>query len=204
MRIPKTLYVIADGGRVRYIERVGPGRFNTFRKFVSVHMHEKAAELSPGKPGRVHESMGAARHAIAQKINPRDKVEAEFIRVIAEDLRQSIGIDRFVVSGRNPGLRLPAIAALRELLEQATEPTEAARAVRVDLMGRASGRTASRLRGRRRRTVGEHSEHDRKERHQDPSHATAGARAPRLRSADGAAEPAEYLVQQPHASLHPS
>jgi len=87
MRIPKTLYVIADGGRVRYIERVGPGRFNTFRKFVSVHMHEKAAELSPGKPGRVHESMGAARHAIAQKINPRDKVEAEFIRVIAEDLR---------------------------------------------------------------------------------------------------------------------
>ena len=99
MRIPKTLYVIADGGRVRYIERVGPGRFNTFRKFVSVHLHEKAAELSPGKPGRVHESIGAARHAIAPKIDPRDKIEAEFIRIIAEDLRNDdmmAGFDNLV------------------------------------------------------------------------------------------------------------
>jgi len=95
MRVPKTLYIIADGGRGRYVERTGPGQFGTFRKFVSAHMHEKASKLSHDRPGRVHESVGTTRHAIAAKIDPRDKIETAFIRSIADDLREDSSIDGF-------------------------------------------------------------------------------------------------------------
>lgn len=95
MRVPKTLYIVADGGRVRYIERTGPGHFSTFRKFASAHMHEKASELSDDRPGRVRESVGAARHALAAKVDPRNKVEAAFIRSVAEDLREDVTIGKF-------------------------------------------------------------------------------------------------------------
>lgn len=95
MRVPKTLYIIADDGRVRYIERTGPGHFSTFRKFASAHMHEKASELSDDRPGRVCESVGTARHALAAKVDPRTKVEAAFIRSVAEDLREDVTIGKF-------------------------------------------------------------------------------------------------------------
>ena len=95
MRVPKTLYIIADGGRGRYVQRTGPGQFSTFRKFVSAHMHEKASELSHDRPGRVRESVGFTRHAIAAKIDPRDKVETAFIRSLAEDLGKDSTIAGF-------------------------------------------------------------------------------------------------------------
>ena len=47
MRVPRTLYIIADGGRVRYIERIGPNHFKTFRKFVSAHIHADNGERGP-------------------------------------------------------------------------------------------------------------------------------------------------------------
>lgn len=95
MHMPKTLYVIADGGRVRYVERTGPGHFNTFRKFISGHMHEKASELGRDRPARVQESATTARHGIERRTTPRDKVEHEFIRQIATDLRGDSAIDDF-------------------------------------------------------------------------------------------------------------
>jgi len=88
MRVPKTLYIVADGGRVRYVERTGPGHFMTIRKFVSAHIHEKSSALTRDKPARVHESAAAARHAIAARLDPRDKVECAFIQSIADDLRE--------------------------------------------------------------------------------------------------------------------
>lgn len=99
MRMPRTLYLIADGGRVRYVERTGPARFNTFRKFVSAHMHEKSSELSRDRPSRVRESATNARHAIEPRLKPRDKVEIDFIRTIAADLTTDgtlAGFDMFV------------------------------------------------------------------------------------------------------------
>ena len=95
MRMPKTLYLIADGGRVRYVERTGPGHFTTFRKFVSALMHEKASGLGRDRPARVQESATAARHGIEPKINPRDKIELEFIQAIATDLREDQTIGDF-------------------------------------------------------------------------------------------------------------
>lgn len=86
MRVPRTLYIVADGGRVRYVERAGSGHFITIRKFVSAHIHEKSSALGRGKPARVHESTASIRHAISARIDQRDKVESAFIQSIAADL----------------------------------------------------------------------------------------------------------------------
>ncbi|WP_162918343.1 host attachment protein [Taklimakanibacter deserti] len=93
--MPRTLYLIADGGRVRYVERTGPGHFTTFRKFVSAHMHEKASALGRDRPARVQESMTATRHGIEPRIKPRDKIELEFIEAIAADLREDETVGDF-------------------------------------------------------------------------------------------------------------
>lgn len=95
MHVPKTLYLIVDGGRARYVERTGPGHFNTFRKFVSAHIHEKASELTRDRPARVQESAMTARHSIAPRGDPRDKIELRFVQAIAADLREDNTIDRF-------------------------------------------------------------------------------------------------------------
>lgn len=117
MRMPKTLYLIADGGRVRYVERTGPGHFNTFRKFVSAHIHEKASELLRDRPARVQESATTTRHGIERKINPRDKIEQKFIQEVAADLRDDKTIGGFdnVVIVAPPKL----LSVLRESLPQA-------------------------------------------------------------------------------------
>jgi protein required for attachment to host cells len=117
MRMPKTLYLIADGGRVRYVERTGPGHFNTFRKFVSAHIHEKGWELLRDRPARVQESATTARHGIERKVNPRDKIEHKFIKEIAADLRDDKTMDGF----DNLVIVAPAklLNVLRESLPQA-------------------------------------------------------------------------------------
>jgi len=50
MPVPRTLYLIADGGRVRYVERAGSGHFRTFRNALSAHMHDKTSEFGHDKP----------------------------------------------------------------------------------------------------------------------------------------------------------
>src|SRR5262249_17953333 len=100
MHMPKTLYLIADGGRVRYVERTGPGHFNTFRKFVSAHIHEKTSELLRDRAPRVQESATTARHGIERRIDPRDKIEQSFIKEVARDLQDDKtlgGFDNVVI-----------------------------------------------------------------------------------------------------------
>jgi protein required for attachment to host cells len=95
MRMPKTLYLIADGGRVRYVERIGPGHFNTFRKFVSAHIHDKASELVRDRQARVQESATGSRHGVEPRIKPRDKIELKFIQTITADLGKDDTIGDF-------------------------------------------------------------------------------------------------------------
>lgn len=100
MHTPRTLYLIADGGRARYVECTGPGRFTTIRKFESPHIHEKSSSLGHNKPARVQESAAPARHGIEARIDARDKVEADFVRSIADDLGRDAAVkdyDKLVV-----------------------------------------------------------------------------------------------------------
>ncbi|QIG48899.1 host attachment protein [Nordella sp. HKS 07] len=101
MPVPRTLYILADGGRARYIERIGPGRFSTFRDLACAHRHDTSPELTRGRPGRVRES---ATNATA------------FLRSIAEDLVAHKRIGDF------DNLVLAAPARLQNILLDALTP----------------------------------------------------------------------------------
>lgn len=106
MHTPRTLYIVTDGGRARYIERVGPAQFSTFRNFVSAHLHEKAV-LVRDSLGRVRETATTARLS---------KIESAFIRSLAEDLsdnERTGGFDNMVVV---------APARLQKILRDALAP----------------------------------------------------------------------------------
>lgn len=124
MRTPKTLYIVADGGRARYIQRTGPEHFTTLHDFISAHIHDKAASLTRRKPARVQESASSARHAIAERVAPRDKVEAAFIQSIADDLRERNVLKEF------DNLVIVAPARLRKILCQSLPPQAATKLVK--------------------------------------------------------------------------
>ena len=62
MPVPRTLYLIADGGRVRYVERAGPGHFRTFLDALSAHMHDKTSEFGHGARHRHNLSTVTTRY----------------------------------------------------------------------------------------------------------------------------------------------
>lgn len=121
MRIPKTLYVVADGGRARYIEQTGTGRFTTVRSIESAQMHVKSSELSRDRPPRVQESATPVRHAVEKKISPRDKIEMKFMKAIAQDLSEDKAI------GNYDNLVLVAPARLQKVLRESLATALAAK-----------------------------------------------------------------------------
>ena len=60
MKKPRLWYVIADGGRARFVERDEDGAFRTLSSFVSTELHTSAHELGRDRPGRVKESASSA------------------------------------------------------------------------------------------------------------------------------------------------
>ena len=63
MKKPRLWYVIADGGRARFVERDEEGAFRTLSIFVSTELHKSAHELGRDRPARVKESASPARSA---------------------------------------------------------------------------------------------------------------------------------------------
>ena len=61
MKKAKLWYVIADGGRARFVERDEEGAFRTLSSFVSTELHKSAHELGRDRPARVKESASPAR-----------------------------------------------------------------------------------------------------------------------------------------------
>ena len=53
MKKAKIWYVIADGGRARFVERDERGAFRTVSSFVSTELHAKASDLGRDRPARV-------------------------------------------------------------------------------------------------------------------------------------------------------
>ncbi|QIG48931.1 host attachment protein [Nordella sp. HKS 07] len=125
MRAPKTLYIVADGGRVRYIERTILGHFTTFRTFVSAHIHDKSSALTRRKPARVQESATSARHAITAKLDPRDKIESAFIQSIADDLRKNNTLEHY------DNLVIVAPARLQHLISDSLSPAHASKLIKT-------------------------------------------------------------------------
>jgi hypothetical protein len=64
MKKAKIWYVIADGGRARFVERDEKGVFRTVSSFVSTALHAKSSDLGRDRPARVMESATTGRSAV--------------------------------------------------------------------------------------------------------------------------------------------
>lgn len=120
MKKQRTLFVIADGGRVRFVEkRVGEMVFDTVKEAESPVVHEPARHLGSDRPGRSHESSGSARHAVQPRHDPHMAGKIDFLRGVGEELntaRRRGEFDHLVLIA--PG---KALGHLVEALDTETE-----------------------------------------------------------------------------------
>lgn len=90
MKQQKAWYVIADGGRAKFVERREESTtFVTVREFVSPDLHRPSHELGAERPGRTHESASATRHAIQPKADPHVTGKRVFAAQIGDELNQA-------------------------------------------------------------------------------------------------------------------
>ena len=95
MKKPKLWYVIADGGRARFVERDEEGAFRTLSSFVSTELHTSAHELGRDRPARVKESASAARSAIEPRRDLHEAAKEDFIRTVADTLAGDLKDGKF-------------------------------------------------------------------------------------------------------------
>ena len=84
MKQAKLWYVIADGGRARFVERDEEGAFRTLSSFVSTELHQSAHELGRDRPARVKESASPSRHAVEPRRDLHEAAKEDFIRTVAD------------------------------------------------------------------------------------------------------------------------
>ncbi|MGE0096438.1 MAG: host attachment protein [Alphaproteobacteria bacterium] len=96
MKHQKTWYVIADGGRARFVVRhEEKNAFDTIKEIVSPDLHSPSHELGSERPGRTHESANAARHAIQPRTDPHTKEKHAFAAYIGSEVNQACGRKEF-------------------------------------------------------------------------------------------------------------
>jgi len=86
MKKTKLWYVIADGGRARFVERDETGAFRTVASFVSTELHERSSDLGRDRPARVKESAGPTRHAVEPRRDLHEAAKEDFVRLVADEL----------------------------------------------------------------------------------------------------------------------
>ena len=95
MKKAKLWYVIADGGRARFVTRDDKGAFRTVSSFVSTELHARASDLGLDRPARVKESASPARHALEPRRDLKEAAKEDFIKVVAEQLDAEHGRGQF-------------------------------------------------------------------------------------------------------------
>jgi protein required for attachment to host cells len=95
MKPIKTLYVIADGGRARFVERDDNGAFRTITSFVSTELHERSHDLGLDRPARVKESANTARHAVEPRRDLHLAAKEDFVKAVAGEIDVEHGRKRF-------------------------------------------------------------------------------------------------------------
>ena len=118
MKKARLWYVIADGGRARFVERDEGGAFRTLSSFVSTELHKSAHELGRDRPTRVKESTSPARSAVEQRRDLHEAVKEDFIRTVADTLAAELKDSKFdeLVLVAPPGV----IAELKDSLSKST------------------------------------------------------------------------------------
>ena len=118
MKRAKLWYVIADGGRARFVERDEEGAFRTLSSFVSTELHKSTHELGRDRPARVKESATPARHAVEPRRDLHEAAKGAFIRTVATELAAQLKDGKFdeLVLVAPPGV----IAELKDALSNPT------------------------------------------------------------------------------------
>jgi protein required for attachment to host cells len=91
MKHPRLCYVIADGGRARFVERDEAGAYRTVASFVSSELHMSSHELGRDRPARVKESTSPARSAVEPRRDLHQAAKEDFIRVVGAELSELYG-----------------------------------------------------------------------------------------------------------------
>ena len=118
MKRAKLWYVIADGGRARFVARDEEGAFRTLSSFVSTELHKSTHELGRDRPARVKESATPARHAVEPRRDLHEAAKDAFIRTVATELAAQLKDGKFdeLVLVAPPGV----IAELKDALSNPT------------------------------------------------------------------------------------
>jgi protein required for attachment to host cells len=95
MKKAKIWYVIADGGRARFVERDENGAFRTVSSFVSTALHAKSSDLGRDRPARVMESANAGRSAVEPRRDLKEAAKEDFIKLVAEQIDSEHGRGQF-------------------------------------------------------------------------------------------------------------
>ena len=95
MKKVKLWYVIADGGRARFVARDDKGAFRTVLSFVAAELHARSHDLGRDRPARVQESANPARHAIEPRRDLHEAAKEDFVKLVAEQLDDEHGRGQF-------------------------------------------------------------------------------------------------------------
>jgi len=95
MKPIKILYVIADGGRARFVERDENGAFRTIASFTSAEAHQRSHDLGLDRPARVKESANAARHAVEPRRDLHVAAKEDFVKHVAGEIDAEHGRKSF-------------------------------------------------------------------------------------------------------------
>jgi protein required for attachment to host cells len=95
MKHAKIWYVIADGGRARFVERDDGGAFRTVSSLVAAELHKRSHDLGLDRPPRAKESASPARHAIEPRRDLHQASKEQFVKLVAPpraltELKQSL------------------------------------------------------------------------------------------------------------------
>jgi protein required for attachment to host cells len=117
MKKAKLWYVIADGGRARFVERDDNGALRTISSFVSTDLHKRASDLGRDRPARVMESATPGRSAVEPRRDLKEAAKEDFVKLVAEQLAAEHGRGQFdkLVLVAPPGV-------LTELKEKLSKP----------------------------------------------------------------------------------
>ena len=95
MKKKRVWYVIADGGRARFVERDERGVFRTVSSFVSTELHAKASDLGRDRPARVMESATPGRSAVEPRRDLKEAAKQDFVKLVAEQIDVEHGRGQF-------------------------------------------------------------------------------------------------------------
>ncbi len=117
MKKAKLWYVIADGGRARFVERDENGAFRTVLSFVAAELHARSSDLGRDRPGRVMESATPGRSAVEPRHDLHEAAKQDFVALVAEKIADEHESGRFdsLVLVAPPG-------ALTELKHKLSKP----------------------------------------------------------------------------------